>query len=412
MISAPKTISVPKIELVRSRVNIFNLMRLLLAIMVIFSHSYPLLYGVKVFDPFEHLTRAQRDLPTDHPIDAGHLAVYGFFIISGFLVTMSWKNSRGLGKYLKSRVLRICPGFAAAVLVCAFALAPLMAVHPATYYHDLIAGKREFFLALLLLKGVWTPPVVCGALNGSLWTISYEFSCYLTIALLGSVAYLSRPALSSRLQKIAPALFFAGVYTLYCLHCNGHLLGTFGLMNSHIAWIESSHWGRRVIFVCELGGDPITWSRQFAYFAAGMCLYLYKDVLFTNRLLPVFSGAILFVSAFLLPFMVYTLPLFGSYALISLCLLPSQPLSRIGQKADFSYGLYLYAFPIQQLVIYFFLTVANVHLTIGLLFVLALAVTTLFATASWYLVEKPFLALKSKRKWPLKVAAIPEPVKL
>ncbi len=386
----------------RSRDNIFNLLRLCLAIMVIFSHSYPTLRGISVLDPTAHLLRDQKDLPFYHAIDAGLLAVYGFFAISGYLVTMSWQNSRGLRDYLKKRVLRICPGFAAAYLISVLVAGRLMALYPEQYFHEVLAGKKELLLQLVLLKLPWTPPLQNDAvINGSLWTISFEFWCYLVVAALGTAAFLSRRILPRVVVQAAPALLFAFTYVVYCAHCAGHLLGTLGLMDGHLRSLESSRWVERIVFISP--GNAVSWSRQFVYFAAGMCLYLYRDTLLNRRALVYVSVAVLAASVALVPALAYTLPIFGAYALIALCLVPSRTLAQVGRKADLSYGLYLYAFPVQQVLVLYF----GRHLTPVTLFLVALALTAVFATASWFGVEKPFLSLKPKGRLPDTVAAAP-----
>jgi len=83
------------------RRNNFDFIRLVAAIMVIFSHSWPLTEGSNRYEPLAVFTHNQ--------IDFGSLAVYMFFIISGFLIAMSYDRTRNLGRFVKARVLRIVP---------------------------------------------------------------------------------------------------------------------------------------------------------------------------------------------------------------------------------------------------------------------------------------------------------------
>ena len=93
------------------RNNNFDLLRLALAILVIFSHSYQLVTGGETAEPLHAATRGQ--------LSSGLLAVGWFFAISGYLITQSWENSRTLWSYLKKRVYRIYPGFIVAMAVAA-----------------------------------------------------------------------------------------------------------------------------------------------------------------------------------------------------------------------------------------------------------------------------------------------------
>ena len=100
--------------------NNFDIIRLCLAFLVIFSHSYPLLnYELK--EPLSVLSVQQTTF--------GELAVTAFFTISGFLITRSWNGSRSLQSYLVKRVCRIYPGFLVASLLCLFA-AKLLLLQP------------------------------------------------------------------------------------------------------------------------------------------------------------------------------------------------------------------------------------------------------------------------------------------
>ena len=91
------------------RENNFDFIRLFLAVLVIFSHSYPLGTG-------SELAGADFNILTKGQVTGGHLAVDLFFIISGFLITASFERSKSIATYLKKRFLRIYPGFVVAML--------------------------------------------------------------------------------------------------------------------------------------------------------------------------------------------------------------------------------------------------------------------------------------------------------
>ena len=148
----------------QDRENNIGALRLLLATLVILSHCPQILDGNR---SRELLTRIFGTM------SFGEVAVDGFFIISGYLITKSYLSSSSPSDYLQKRILRIYPGFLASFWICVFAVAPLAGV------------RRSFFSAAMLIKQLllslllqW--PISRGAfqgmafheLNSSMWTIS------------------------------------------------------------------------------------------------------------------------------------------------------------------------------------------------------------------------------------------------
>lgn len=161
------------------RDNNFDFLRFLLASFVLFYHCYPILYGLGV--PSHGLWEIIADI-------CGGIAVPFFFVISGFLVTRSWTSGPKLGDLLQKRILRIYPGFLAASLFCAVVVGPLGATDVYAYWHEFQLVK--FARWALLLVGPYTPAVFVSlpmstGVNGSFWTLRYEFYCYLLVAILG-----------------------------------------------------------------------------------------------------------------------------------------------------------------------------------------------------------------------------------
>src|SRR5215472_14362624 len=95
-----------KNQIASRQCNNFNIIRLSLALMVIFSHSFPVALGHGGDTRFEPL-----NIWTRHQASSGAVAVNSFFFISGFLITASWLRSRSVPDYFLKRVLRIYPGF-------------------------------------------------------------------------------------------------------------------------------------------------------------------------------------------------------------------------------------------------------------------------------------------------------------
>jgi peptidoglycan/LPS O-acetylase OafA/YrhL len=334
-----------------SHPNNFDLLRYLLAVLVILSHSFLLLYGNDSREPFMLLSRGQ--------YSGGSIAVDLFLCISGFLVIHSWLRRKRLVRFLSGRVRRVYPGYAVAVI---FSLSLVWALDP--------AGKaflQRYATEPLLWIGVLTftlPPIpgflegnpFHGYINSSLWTILYEFGCYLLVGLLGLLG------LAHRRRFMAGLLVsFWVVYSLAQLSPR-----VFGLLYEY----QLHHWVRMV--TC---------------FLAGAVGYLYRDKIpFHARwfYLSLALSAALFLGGY---GFVPMLPLLGTYMVLYLAFQRRIPGQGFGKRGDLSYGLYLYAFPIQQMLV----AGLGHALTPWILFVLAWGITVLCAWVSWTVVERPFL---------------------
>lgn len=315
--------------------------------MVIFSHSYPLAQGNNRHEPFYCLTGGL--------CTGGGLAVEAFFIISGFLITCSWLRKEKLLPFIKNRVLRIYPGYLVALAVSIF-LTTVCSLHPA-HYCAVISWKRLLDDGILLSYGAldnlfaFPANAFPGIVNGSLWTIRYEFMCYLTVALLGAAGLL-------RNRAVTGAAFMAA-FGLYCFKNLGH------------TDVIISYWHFLPIFL------------------AGAVFYSLRGIIPKSRMLLFAALALLAAGLLKKPFLNLAVPLAGTYLLLWVCLLP--PLRKLSffQKNDLSYGTYLYAFPVMQCIQRF--------LHIGsplLLFFVSLAGAILAALLSWFFIEKPCLQLK------------------
>ena len=128
-----------------SRENNLDFVRLSLAVLVIFSHSFPLGNRTEHLEPVVRLTHGQST--------AGVIAVDAFFIISGFLITNSFLRSRSVWDYFRKRIARIYPGFLACMLVCALIVAPLAGA--ASPYKHLVPRMVNFLGRALCLG--WIP---------------------------------------------------------------------------------------------------------------------------------------------------------------------------------------------------------------------------------------------------------------
>lgn len=349
--------------------NNFDFLRLFLSTLVIFSHSYPLATGSEVAEPFNLLTRNQ--------VTGGHIAVDLFFIISGFLITASFERSKNLRDYLKKRIYRIYPAFIVVMLL------EVIFVLPASGGHMVGASTFsrvwDFCLQTLRLQefhheGAFSGnPAIGGTINGSLWSIPYEFWCYIGVAILGMTGLLR----SNRLLVgiFASSLLLSILFAIFQWSPGGSYLG--------------------VIF-----GYPPFWARLLPMYLAGVVLYRLRGHL-TLRLSWIVASVVALIVAALVPYgWTILFPIAGSFLVLVIAFHPALPLHGWSRHGDFSYGVYLYAFPIQQLTMRFI-----GHPTSPvLLFFMALPMSLVCAFMSWHCVEKWFLKRSThSRRAPVEV---------
>lgn len=295
----------------------FDLMRLIAALLVVVSHTFPLAGEAPL------LIRGVEDL--------GALGVSIFFVISGFLVTASYR--RDPKTYLAKRILRIEPGLIASLVVTVALLAFVTTAPAAEYWRGAVmyvVRNALLYPATYELPGVFEAAPMAGVVNGVLWTLRLEFTFYLVLML----------------TRAKPAL----IYGLLVLCTSVWLAMTFLTPD----WADER--SARIAFLA---------ARNGMLFFAGAALQL------RGGQVPLWLG-VASAAAF---------PLIGPLALPTAVL----GLARPGKlPADLSYGVYIYAFPVQQwLAIQGQLNVAT-----------AVVAVVPFALASWFLVEKPALRLK------------------
>ena len=345
------------------RENNFDFLRFLLAVLVIFSHSFSLLDGHDLREP---LYAVSRQFPF------GTLAVNGFFIISGFLITMSYLRSKGTLDYLRKRALRIYPGFIVAMLITALVVAPIGADPGAPVFTLKQMGKlawQTFTLTSYTCPGVFTELPLDGIINGSLWTIRYEFVCYIIVAMLAIAGILAH-------RRMVLSIF---------LGCMVLAMGISFLGREKP--FEPDH---PVMIVAK---KLDVWPRFVAYYLAGVLFFQYRErIPFSHRL-----GALSLMAVGLSLWAPYglslSLPIFGTYLIFYLAYTPLLPLHRFGKYGDFSYGIYLYAFAIQQLLVMRY----GERLTPLTLFLAATGLSVIAGALSWHLIEKHFLKLKRSK---------------
>ena len=346
--------------------NNLDFIRFVLAILVIYCHCHVIYFGTEeTVEPLWVLSNRQMSL--------GTLAVNFFFVVSGFLIYQSWENSPTLLAFLKKRVLRIYPAFAVVSLLCVFVVGPFSTsdfFQPWGYWTSYYAkiDYSKLIINILLLKETQVPwsfinLPMHNVINGSLWTIRYEFVCYLLVGFLGAAGLLKRK-------------WFA--WALFLVAC-----GLYSMQEWYHIWLYN--WQETSIL-----GKPDFYPRFTMYFVCGILFYQNRKTIPRLRSLFFLSIFICLLSACYFKGLMYTLPSFGAYALFYIAFSRQVRLYRWARFGDFSYGIYLYAWPLQQLLLLFFEPSMNVWN----LFSMATLVSVLMAFLSWNLVEKPFLQLK------------------
>lgn len=337
-------------SLVRSRQNNnLNAIRLFLAVLVILDHSFPLTIGQQD-DPLSLLNHQQTS--------CGILAVEIFFFISGFLITASWLNSKSMNDYMRRRILRIFPGFIVA-LIFSFLIASAFAPHPfADLPPRLGEFKDAFYLGYTSCTGGWVFPKnpFPFTANGSLWTINREFICYLLVAAIGLFGFFKYRFL---------------IFTIFLM--------TFGCCG---------------LILLLKGEAAIQFDRGFftllffTLFLSGTCIWLWRDKIPIHSVLAITALIIILITSQFPPWFLIFAPFAASYLVLWIGFAFPVKILAWCDKTDLSYGVYLFAFPIQQALVAAGLTNPWV------LFTIATPISMAVAFVSWTFVEKPFLKMK------------------
>lgn len=334
-----------KIESADGRPSGFDYLRLGLALMVVFIHVPQVVYGWGVAYPFW--------LPWLRPISA--IVVPSFFALSGFLVAGSMLRSKTLVTFFGLRILRIAPALSVEVTLSALILGPIFTNLPLRDYFSDPLFFRYFFNLIghvqFVLPGVFASNPFPNQVNAQLWTIPPELKCYILMGLL-SLFLVFR----SRYYLLAIALLF-NVLIFVFYH------GEAGRINV----------------------PPIS---IVGCFLAGVTLFMFREIIIAR-----FS---LFVACLIACIVLLYIPdgdFFIAFpvAYVTVYLGTFNPVRHGGDYADYSYGIYLYGFPIQQAVTS--LTSPYRSWYLDLCFVLPL--TFLVAGLSWRFIERPALRLRS-----------------
>lgn len=326
----------------------FLLLRIIAAAMVIYGHSFALTSDIGDVDLFLRLGWGRY---------SGDIAVSMFFVISGFMVSGSYLARAGLSSYLGARLLRIVPAYVFVLVVSAYVIGPTVTILPEpTYFANQDVWRYVSQNLHFSSDMVWDLPGVFGdqrrpSMNGSLWTLPAEMRMYFLVAALGVLGLLG----NRRLGVVAiAALFLAALI-------NPQLLPV------HSDWVH-------------LGG----------YFCAGILVQLFKErvqIRHDAMLVLVFLTYISFYTESYRWLLGLTISYFCFWFAYR------TPVVKLERLGDPSYGVYLWGWPAQQVVVSLWPKVspwAN--------FLISLPIAILMGYVSWRLIERPALALKGKLK--------------
>ncbi|GAA2604232.1 acyltransferase [Dactylosporangium fulvum] len=361
------------------KANSLGFLRLGLAFAVLVAHAWPLGFGAG--NPGLRQTHGQTDL--------GTLAVNGFFVLSGFLVTASAQRL-GAARFAWHRFLRIFPGLWVCLLVIAFVVAPLISVitrgslrslfgHPAGpmqyAWGNWFGNPRQWGIGDLLTETPYGRLAHGSVFNGSLWSLVYELSCYAGLIALIAAGVLRR---SPGLVLVLAAGAYAVIVTDFVLALPSSGLATHPLQRGILGPIP---------LVGYLNLQTVIYLGFL--FLLGAVFQLYQHRVPIHPAPALAAAVVLASSMFVGGFYVFGYPAYAYLLIWAACALPPF-LHRVGRERDYSYGIYIYAFPVQQSVALF----GGARWGLVPYIVLSAAGALALAALSWHVVEKPALSLK------------------
>ena len=347
--------------------NGIGMLRVILALAVLVSHAWVL--GGFGPEPLVGL---------GHNVDTlGTVAVVGFFVLSGVLISRSWVRRPRPAAFLRHRVLRIFPGFWVCLAVIALVIAPLcwVSLHGTGRGFPLlgrnsalgyIADNFPLFMSQSGIRGtqIGVPYYVvpAGLLNGSLWTLFYEFLCYLGVLALGMLGLLARER-----RAVIAVCTVASLVVL--------------------AYVVERHSVVNITQTLEVSDLTV---RVVVAFALGVTMFQFSDVIPMTRTWFVVA-LVLSAASLAAGWLDYGGLIVFVYVVVWVGL--ELPIRNLERRGDLSYGIYLYAFPVQQLLA----VRAGYRWGVGVYLLLTLVLVVPLALGSWFLVERPALRWKSAR---------------
>lgn len=339
-------------DLLPTHANSFNVVRLVAALAVIVSHAYPIALGRGAIEPLAAFT----------PFTLGQHAVNAFFVVSGLLLANSLDRDGDLLRFLAARALRIVPGLFVYGLLFALVVAPLLTPLPlAGYFADTHALTYPFavlaqFDRAVPPHGMFADIPYPGAVNAPLWTIPYELGAYVVLATLFGV----RALRTARGAAVFVALAVIGVLTIDRI-------------------VPADSWGHYTLHQL---------ARYALCFVLGVAAFHFRGIIRTGPvlLIPTFLALLLARGTLLSPVLYIG---FTAQVVLTVAAIDFGKLSRWARRNDVSYGIYIYGWPTEQVVV-------SMIPGIGVfaLIVVAGSIAMVLGLLSWRVVERPALTLK------------------
>jgi peptidoglycan/LPS O-acetylase OafA/YrhL len=338
--------------------NNFDFLRILFAFFVLITHCYPL-SGAPEEDILFKLSDGQTTL--------SYVGVRGFFIISGYLIMKSLLRSNDLIDFYWKRCLRIFPALWVTIILSVVAGYWISSKSAVSYITD--ATTIRYLLSNLILKveynidGIFSDNPYPKVVNGSLWTIPYEFLFYCILSLFFK--------LKSKNNLFVSCFLF--LYSMFLIY-----------------YISLFSIGDSVRFTVPFYNIDSKAIAEFGlFFFAGSVFAVFNLPFYKHRTYIIFISFAVFVCSLLWGWFFISKFVFLPLSIIYFGTSKSFILSKINKFGDPSYGLYLWGFPVQQAIVFF------LEPNVSILMMLSIPVTTLLAYLSWFLVEKKMMKIKN-----------------
>lgn len=335
--------------------NFFTPLRLFLAFSVAFEHIFYFQAGY-ANSPFE----------LGHT-SLGYFAVNAFFIISGYLITGSAVRSETIRVFVKSRFLRIIPALFTVSFIIALVLVPLLGEVSLTQYYFTGTVWLNVLKIITFINPYpdWPGLIMpgnpfAGDLTGPIWTLRYEVLAYIGTGALLMLGWHKNKAIAIILASLASVVFALDLQTGFVTNISATLGSLLRFGSCYLYGVCAFLFARYL---------TLNWKYAFTAFLLGGCLVWIR-----------FCAGELLMNVALAPL------------IFSIALARVAPTRWMPLKADYSYGLYIFHWPIYQLLVETFPDTPIMPLL--LLVGLPLALVT--AALSWRVVEKPALNLKNR----------------
>lgn len=294
------------------------------------------------------------------------LAIDGFFVISGFLIAKSYESNKNFKVYVTKRIKRIVPAYAFLILVCAVFFSFISTYSFSNYFSSLQFWK--YLVANLsfqnyiepCLPGVFEGNLTC-AVNGALWTIKIEEAFYLLLP----VFYYLIDSKKVNIYVLSILIYVSSiVYFNYFVHADMYriakqLPGALAFFVTGVVFYRNFSflykWRHHIIIPCII-------------------LFVLEQYVYTTQILkPISYGFMVFYMAYSFKY-----------------------LNNFGKYGDFTYGIYIYHFPLIQIFVYYNLFERYNYILASILVLLLVLVASIL---SWYLLELRYLSENRKARY-------------